>query len=161
MTPQRAQLDALMAKKKRGKGRATWTRDSRGRNHPSGEEARWFDRMYAAEARGEIVIEEIEPTWTITLADAGTGLLKAELCKVKGDLRIYDVAQQRRRFLDWKGRSGDLPLSRLKHRAVRIQHHVEIELVGHWVERKAKAKAKKAATRELLKRTKAAGLGAK
>lgn len=144
---------AYATKKSGGMVRAKWKRDSRGRNHPSGEEADWFDAMYAREARGEFVIVEIEPSWPIRIKAAGDATHDAPtfLCNVKADLSVR-MPDGRVRFLDYKGRKGDTAVSRLKHKMVAIQHGIAIELVGKYVERKAKAKAKAKAERDLLKR---------
>lgn len=158
MTPAARQLADAIAETKRGKGRSKWKRDSRGRNHPSGEEADWFDAQYAREQRGEIVIEEIEPAFKIVIPNTHGDHEYA--FTVKADMRVRDVipAHMRNhvppaqpRWIDYKGRTGDTEVSRLKRRCVLIQHGVEIELVGKYIERKARSAAKKKAERELLK----------
>lgn len=152
MTP-RQQLDAaLRGEKQRRAGvrRAKWTRDSRGRNHPSEGEAEWFDALYADEARGELKIVEIEPSFRIELI--GADGRRAFLCNVKADAAIRQGGRDR--VLDYKGHSGDTEVSRLKRKAVLIQHGIEIELVGRYIEQKARAKAKRQAERALLKRAK-------
>lgn len=153
MTP-RQQLDAaLRGEKQRRAGvrRAKWTRDSRGRNHPSEGEAEWFDALYAREEAGEIRIVEIEPSFRIELSGQW-------LCNVKADARVIELSPSwvgpPTRVLDYKGHSGDTEVSRLKRKAVLIQHGIEIELVGRYIEQKARAKAKRQAERALLKRAK-------
>lgn len=150
MTPQRRQLEAALRSSK-GKGaggapRAKWTADMRGRMHPSAGEAKWFDALYAAEARGEIAIEEIEPAFKITLDGQ-------PLCTVKADARVRTIATGAVRVLDYKGKTGDTEISRLKRRMVLIQHGVQIEWVGSYVEAKARAKAKRAAARDLIRKS--------
>ncbi|MDX2277674.1 MAG: hypothetical protein NW206_19665 [Hyphomonadaceae bacterium] len=160
----RQQLDAALKAQAKGKGRAgapraKWTRDKRGRNHPSEGEALWFNALYDAEARGELVIEEVEPSFRIELHAPGE-LAGVYLCTVKADARVRELVPphmkahraERVRVIDYKGRSGDTEVSRLKRKMVRIQHGVEIEWVGKYVEGKARAKAKKKAARELIKR---------
>lgn len=154
LTP-RQQLDAAMAserKRKAGAPRANWTKDQRGRNHPSAGEAEWFDAQYARAARGEIEILDIEPSWPIQLLPEHVHGGPQHLCNVKADMRVREAG--RVRVLDYKGHAGDTEVSRLKRRAVLIQWGVEIELVGRYIEAKARAKAKKAAERALLKRAK-------
>lgn len=153
MTPREQLAAALGAEKRRKAGapRAKWTRDSRGRNHPSEGEARWFDELYAREKRGEIRILDIEPSWPIQLASVATGKPQ-HLCLVKADARIREAG--RVRVLDYKGHSGDTEVSRLKRKAVRIQYGIEIELVGRYIAQKARAKEKRKAEQALLKRAK-------
>lgn len=154
MTP-RQQLDAaLRGEKQRRAGvrRAKWTRDSRGRNHPSEGEAEWFDLQYAREGRGEIEILDIEPSWPIQLLPEHVRGGPRHLCIVKADMRVREAGQVR--VIDYKGYSGDTEVSRLKRKAVLIQWGVEIELVGRYIEQKAHAKAKRKAERALLKRAK-------
>lgn len=145
MATPRQQLDDAMRAAKGGRrmGRAKWTLDSRGRRHPSGEEAAWFDQQYARADRGEIEIIAIEPSFRIEIDGAW-------ICNVKADLKVREGG--RVRVLDYKGRMGATPVSALKRRLVAAQHKIEIELVGPHVERERKAKAKRALERSLLKR---------
>lgn len=126
---------------KRGK----WTRDKRGRNHPSAEEAAWFDALYQQEARGAVRIIAIEPSFRIP-ADTAAPFV----CNVKADAEL--IEQGRRRVVDYKGFAGDTAVSRLKRRLVRWQHDVEIELVGPYVERLARQKRERKAKRDLIKK---------
>lgn len=146
LTP-RARLEAALKAQRNARTtpRAKWTRDRRGRNHPSASEAEWFDRLYDREERGEIAELEIEPSFRIELTDPDGG--KHWLCNVKADARYRVVATGAVRVVDHKGRLGDTEVSRLKRRAVKIQHRTEIELEGKYVEQQAREKAKRKAAR--------------
>lgn len=150
-SPREQLADAIAASRpKRGARRAQWKRDSQGRNHPSKGEADWFDQQYEREKRGHIQILEVEPSWQISLQSHGDQS-SHYLCTVKADMKVRELmpgADGRAthwavRFIDYKGHTGDTEVSALKRKMVLIQHGVTIELVGRYVEQKARRAARK------------------
>jgi hypothetical protein len=127
--------------------RARRCKDERGLNCFSADEAAWRNGLYARERRREIAALEIEPSYRIPRDEA-----EPWVCTVKADARFLESGAVR--VQDYKGWAGDTPVSRLKRRLVAWQHGVEIDLVGRYIEQKARAKAKRQAERALLKRAK-------
>lgn len=131
---------------KHGGGKSKRTPDLNGDMHPNPEEAAWYDGLIRLERAGVIRDLEREPSWRIESPDGDW------VCTVKADARYFDTRDHRVHIDDFKGWKGDTPTSALKRRLVRAFHGVEIELVGPYAERKRKAKAKRAAERDLVKR---------
>lgn len=142
MTPARRQLEAALKSSKAQGKRASYVRDARGVNRRSGEEAAYFNGLYADLEAGRISDFVDEPSFRIEIDGQW-------VCNVKADAGFTKAG--RRHIVDWKGWKGDTAISRLKRRLVLACHKIEIELVGTYVEREEKKKAKRAGERALLK----------
>jgi hypothetical protein len=144
----------------RRKFKAKWTKDARGVNHPSESEARWYDRLYAREARGEIKELTLNPSFPIVVAhqcphcaEHGQKLAVAEL-----DAGYTEVATGEYVYADYKGIEGETPVSKLKRAFVEARFGIKVTLFGPAAARerkKAELAAFKRAEREKQKAARA------
>lgn len=101
------------------------TRD--GVTYASRGEADWVAQLQLRQRAGEISGLELQPSFRIEIAGQW-------VCTVKADAAWTEAG--RRRVGDYKGVTGDTPVSRLKRRLVRACHGVEIEVFGPATKRK-------------------------
>ena len=106
------------------------TRD--GVTYASRGEADWVAGLQLRQLAGEISGLELQPAFRIELNGQW-------VCTVKADATWIEAG--RRRWGDYKGVTGDTPVSRLKRRLVRACHGVEIEIFGPAARRKKRGKA--------------------
>lgn len=100
-------------------------------------EAVFFAKLQQQERVGEISNLERQPSFRIEINGKW-------ICTVKADAAFTDCAGVCR-VQDYKGHTGDTPVSRLKRRLVEALHGVEIEVVGPAAKRKAKGSQRKGA----------------
>lgn len=116
----------------RRKFSANWTKDVRGVNHPSEKEAKWANRLYAREERGEIRDLTITPKFEIKIAQdcpycAEHGV---KVCDVELDAGYTEVSTGEYVHADYKGIEGDTPVSKLKRKLAEIRHGITVTLFG-------------------------------
>lgn len=133
------------------KFQAKWTRDIRGVNHPSDGEAKYFNRIYAREERGEISGLEPHPTFPIKMA------LNCPYCAEHGE-HVTDIELDTsyiengvRIFEDYKGIEGDTPLSRLKVTIMRVARGIHVRWTGP-AQAKKMRKAREAEDRRAIRK---------
>ncbi|MGE0829718.1 MAG: DUF1064 domain-containing protein [Hyphomonadaceae bacterium] len=97
------------------------TRD--GKTFASKGESAWAAMLELRQRAGEIVNLELQPSFRIEIAGQF-------ICNVKADARWREVATGEEIVGDYKGVTGDTPVSRLKRKLVRACHGVEIKIFG-------------------------------
>ena len=136
------------------KFKAKWTKSVDDSNHPSGAEAKWWDRMLLKQRAGLVFRLIGKPSFPVYIArdcphcrDHGELIGRVEL---DGE---FDDADGVHHYVDYKGREGETPISKFKRRFVEARFGINVELEGDGAKRSAKkpARSKKNSAPQLLR----------
>ena len=97
-----------------------------GHNFDSKAEAQYYADLKLQVKAGLVRDLELQPVFPLVIiSESGEAITVGE---ARMDFRFFDVAQNRTRVIDVKGK--DLPLSRLKRKIVMARYGIDVEIVA-------------------------------
>ena len=97
-----------------------------GHNFDSKAEAQYYADLKLQVKAGLVRDLELQPVFPLVIiSESGEAITVGE---ARMDFRFFDVAQNRVRVIDVKGK--DLPLSRLKRKIVKARYGIDVEIVS-------------------------------